>query len=484
MLRLLRTMPKFGGGGRSNPGQDLLGILWGAGAIEVFRRDGAGVRGWRLPEAIQDATRLRGAIEASLRHLDAAPRKAVVVLLHPEFVQIQVEVPAAAPPSVVRTLIRRSLEQQMPVKGPVRWRDVSLASSGATARRLVYAMSEALYQSIRETLGGLGIEMCSLIPFSGLALLEAATEGCPGGDLLEAWHLPCGLAIGLRRGGDLWMVRPLVLDPGDVRRISRELRQTLGFAREHWAVTAPRIRLRGPEAWSRAVIDALRSEGSGQDPIEAQGHEDWRSVVLRSATGCGVDLVPVSTEEIRSGSTRLPMASRRAIGVALPGLLVVLGLMVAGHRVRVRTLAMQRERQVLERTLEEVEMWIAQRDQARTLLRPWRQMPVGIPGLDLATWILDGMPEGLVLTGLDLGSTEAGWRLALSGRSTGPDTVAAMEALDAALDQAIGNHTGAVASTATASNPAQTSWAELLSRESAGSDPGDPAEFRREWILP
>ncbi len=484
MLQLLRTVPRWAGGDRSGAEQDRLGLLWGPGALEVFRLGPQGMSSWKSPGPIPDVACLRGAIEEALRHLGTFPNRAVLVLLHPEVLQIHVDVPAAAPASVVQTLIQRTLDRQTPVKGTVRWRDVPVASSGESARRLVYAMPEELYQSIREGLHDLGIELAAMIPFAGLAALEADADGTPDVAVLEAWHLPLGLAVGLRRGGDLWMVRPLVFDPGDVPRVTRELRQTLGFAREHWSWGAPQIRLRGPGVWTSAVVDGLRSEGLDQDLLEGRADEDWRARVLRCAMGSVVDLVPVEREDIRMGRVGVSTASRPAILGALPGVLLLMGLLTVGYGLRARILVLEHERQVVERTLAEAEIWTVQRDEVLTLMRPWQQMPGGIPVADLTARIFGDLPDGLVLTELDLGRTESAWHLALSGRSIGSNRVAAIGALDAVLGADLGARPASVASKPAVAPLANGSWAELLAVESSGPGSGTPPGFRREWILP
>ena len=484
MLQLLRTVPRWAGRDRSGAEQDRLGLLWGPGALEVFRLGPQGMNSWKSPGPIPDVTCLRGAIEEAHRHLGTLPKRAVLVLLHPEVVQIHVDVPAAAPASVVRTLIQRTLDRQTPVKGPVRWRDVPVASSGESARRLVYTMPEELYQSIREGLHDLGIELAAMIPFAGLAALEADADGTPDIAVLEAWHLPLGLAVGLRRGGDLWMVRPLVFDPGDVPRVTRELRQTLGFAREHWSWGAPRIRLRGPGVWTSAVVDGLRLEGLRQDLLEGRADEDWRARVLRCAMGSVVDLVPVEREDVPRGRVGVSTASRPTILVALPGVLLLMGLLTVGYGLRARILALEHERQVVEQTLAEAEVWTVQRDEALRLMRPWQQMPGGIPVADLTARILRDLPEGLVLTELDLGRTESGWHLALSGRSNGSNRVAAIGGLDAVLGSGLDARSASAASKSPAGTALNASWAELLAVESSGPGSGTPAGFRREWILP
>jgi len=258
MLKLLRTVPQWAVRDRPGPEEDRLGLLWGPGGLEVFRLGPQGMNSWRSPGPIPDVTCLRGAIEEALRHLGTPPNRAVMVVLHPEVVQIHVDVPAAAPASVVRTLIQRSFDRQKPVKGSVRWRDVPLASSGESVRRLVYAMPEELYQTIREGLRDHGIELGSMIPFAGLAVLEADADRTSDVAVLEAWHLPVGLAVGLRRGGDFWMVRPLVLIP------------------EMFDVS--------PGNFGRP----LGSRGStGHGLLRGSGFEARGSGRVRSSTGCG-----------------------------------------------------------------------------------------------------------------------------------------------------------------------------------------------------
>ncbi|MBM3902462.1 MAG: hypothetical protein FJ379_10320 [Verrucomicrobia bacterium] len=484
MLKLLRTVPQWAVRDRPGPEEDRLGLLWGPGGLEVFRLGPQGMNSWRSPGPIPDVTCLRGAIEEALRHLGTPPNRAVMVVLHPEVVQIHVDVPAAAPASVVRTLIQRSFDRQKPVKGSVRWRDVPLASSGESVRRLVYAMPEELYQTIREGLRDHGIELGSMIPFAGLAVLEADADRTSDVAVLEAWHLPVGLAVGLRRGGDFWMVRPLVFDPGDVRRVARELRQTLGFAREHWSWVAPRIRLRGPGVWTSAVVDGLRSEGLDHDLLEGRDDEDWRARILRCAMGSVVDLVPAEREDIRLGLAGASTASRPSILVALPGVVLLMVLLTVGYRLRGTTLVLERERQVVEQTLVEAEIWTLQRDEAVALMLPWQQMPGGIPVGDLMARILGEMPDGLVLTELDLGRTESGWQLVLSGRSIGSNAVATIGVLDAVLGPGLDARSASVESKPPVGNAVNASWAELLAVESSSPGPGNPAGFRKKWILP
>lgn len=468
----------------SGPGEDLFGLLWGSGGLEVFLSGPAGVRSWKSPEVIQDVARLRWAVAEGIRHLGCRPGLAVMVLLHPELVQHQIDVPAAAPASTVRTLVQRSLDPQKSVPGPTRWRDISLIPSGDRARRLVYSMPEDLYQSIRTALLDLGIEVASLVPFSGLAFLDPGAEGARDTLILEAWHLPCGLVVGLRRGLDLWMARPLVLDPDDARRISRELRQTLGFAREHWALASPRIRLRGPGPWTAAVTESLRLDGLGNEVVDASRAEDWRCLVLRRAMGSGVDLVPASLNAIRRGNVkRLPISGSDFV-VASVGLLLSVGMLVGGHRVLGRTAAVVRDRLVVEQMLEEVEAWVAQREQSQMLIRPWESVAGGIPVEDLTARIGDVIPDGLVLTELDLWRVESGWHLALSGRSGSLNEAASMAALDKALASGI----GALPASAISKQPPlavqNASWADLLAGESHATAAGAPIGFRREWVLP
>lgn len=468
----------------SEPGEDLLGLLWASGGLEVFLSGPAGVRSWRSPQAIHDVARLRWAVGEGIRHLGCRPGLAVVVLLHPELVQHQVDFPAAAPASAVGTLVQRSLAPQKSVPRPTRWRDVSLIPSGDRARRLVYAMPEGLYQSIREVLRDLGIEVTSLVPFSGLAFLDSGAQGARDTVILEAWHLPCGLVVGLRRGLDLWMVRPLVLDPDDARRVSRELRQTLGFAREHWALASPRIRLRGPGPWTAAVTESLRSDGIGNEVVDASRDEDWRCLVLRRAMGSCVDLVPASLEAVRPGNVKPSPISGPDFVVASLGLLLSVGMLVEGHRVRCRTAAVERDRRVVERTLEEVEAWVAQREQSQMLIRPWESVAGGIPVGDLTAWIGGVIPDGLVLTELDLWQAESGWHLALSGRSGGLNEAASMAALDKALAAGIGALPASSISKRTPPAVQNASWADLLAGESHATVAGTPIGFRKEWALP
>ena len=482
MLKLLTTVPRWRSVDSSGPMEDVLGLFWGSGGLEVFRFGSDGLRSWKAPESIQDLAQLRVAVDAGVRNLGGRLRRAVVVLLHPELIQFQLEVPAAAPASAVRTRVQRTLSQQKPGKVPTRWRDIPLIPSGNEARRLVFAMPEELYRSIHRVLGELGIEVCSLVPFSGLVFLDADMDGDVA--VLEAWHLPCGLIIGLRRGPDFWMVRPLVLDPEDVRRVSRELRQTLGFAREHWALVGPRIRLRGPAAWTRDLLDVLRSDGLGNDPLEIRDNEDWRSLVLKRAMGSGVDLAPMVPESIRPAIGGPSTASIPVIYAIIPGLLLVAGLTVEVLRIRGRIVAVEHARQIAEQTLEELEIWTLQRDHNLMLVRPWQDDGEGVPDRDPTTWIAGGLPDGLVLTELDLWRTESGWHLVLAGQSQFPNEAAMVEALDAELSSRVGAHPVSLGSKPAPESSGTGSWAELLAGESRGTVVGSPTRFRREWILP
>jgi len=159
-------------------------------------------------------------------------------------------------------------------------------------------------------------------------------------------------------------------------------------------------------------------------------------------------------------------------------------LLTVGYRLRGTTLVLERERQVVEQTLVEAEIWTLQRDEAVALMLPWQQMPGGIPVGDLMARILGEMPDGLVLTELDLGRTESGWQLVLSGRSIGSNAVATIGVLDAVLGPGLDARSASVESKPPVGNAVNASWAELLAVESSSPGPGNPAGFRKKWILP
>ena len=231
-------------------------ISSGSSGVRAFWSCLSSREGW-IP-ALTDAITADAPARVLLLTLGSVPFWAVILLLHPDLQQLQVEVPVAASAPVVRTLIQRSMNQQVPDLGDGFWCDVPLMSEGDRSRRWVYAMPRILHHEVLETFRTIGIELGAMIPFSGLAFLEGGLGSEPGTVVLEAWRLPCGIAVGLRRGASLWMVRPLVLDPEEGPRVARELRQTLGFARQRWNFTAPQIRLRGPGRWR-----ALATKWSG-----------------------------------------------------------------------------------------------------------------------------------------------------------------------------------------------------------------------------
>jgi hypothetical protein len=492
MLKLLRTVPAWRVSERSGSIEDLLGVFWGSGVLELFILGREGMRSWRCPELVPDVTRLRGAIDEGLRNLGCRPARSVVLVLNPDLVQLQLDLPAAATASVLQTLIQRSLHQQKPVAGLTVWRDVALIPSGDRARRLVYAMPEVLYRGIQDALWDLGIAMCSMVPFSGLAFLGERAASDRDVAVLDAWHLPCGIAVGLRRGSDLWMVRSLVLDPDDGRRISRELRQTLSFAREHWAVESPGIQLRGPVAWAASVAGSLRSEGVGNEVAGDPGETDWRHLVLRHAIGSCVDLVPAAQDAVRRRRTGQSQVQQWGVGVSLLGLLLSTLMVVEGYRIRTRTIALERERRGVERTLEDVEVWAFQREELATLASRWGDASSGVPVCDLATWMGSVLPDELVLTELDLWRTESVWHLAVSGRPGAPDDALAVESSEdwfARLEPHLISGIGVrpVPAMPKPSSPASANlpWAERLAGEQHPSGSGDAVRrYRKEWILP
>lgn len=491
MLKLLRTATKSKGREQLGLVQDHLGVFWGSGVLELFVVQGETLKTWRSSAVVPDAPRLREAILRGLQHLGCQPRRAVVLLLHPELQQLPVEVPAAASAPVIQTLVQRSIDQQMPVSGQTFWRDVPLVPLGNRARRLVYAMPKVLHQGVRDVLRDLGIDLHAMIPFSGLVFLEDQVAAEREVVVLDAWYLPCGIAVGFRRGADFWMVRPLNLDPDDTARVSRELRQTLGFARQRWAIASSQIRLRGPAVWVGALTESLRMEGLGNEVIGGGVEEDWRHLMLRRAKGSCVDLVPAARDEARRRSGNQSPVSRSVVGAVSSGLLLSALMGSEGYRIRLERVVVEREARAAERALEDLEAWSIHRDQLITLAKPWTWGIPGIPVRELPTRVGELLPDELVLTDLDLRRSETVWHLALSGRF-GPLEKAegvrlpqeAVAQFEADLVSGIGVRSAPVIPKRPSSSSVQPPWLERLGSEPSFPAPGDGGDFRKEWILP
>ena len=491
MLQLLRTARTGKGKGRSPGDGDLLGVFWGAGILELFVLQGDSMRTWRSPDSIPDVVHLRSGIEEGLGALGCRPHRAVILLLHPDLQQLQVDVPVAASAPVVRTLIQRSMNQQVPDLGDGFWCDVPLMSEGDRARRWVYAMPGILHHGVFETFRTLGIDLGAMIPFSGLAFLEGGLGSDPGTVVLEAWRLPCGIAVGLRRGASLWMVRSLVLDPEEGPRVARELRQTLGFARQRWDVAAPRIRLRGPARWIASVLESLRSEGVGNEVVGDPDEDGWRRLILRGAIGSNADLasgIPVRGRDASHEGTW---------GPRMPAVVLVLGVGLStfmgleARRTRVAKSRVGGEVEVAVRTLEDLEAWSDQVGRLASLATPWVTVPQGIRISHLPALLGGLVPDELLLSELVLWRSDSIWHLAVSGRVGAVDRVEGgrsarefVAQLGTDLVVALGVRpipaTPERASLASVSE----SWAERLDGESARSAPDGDAAFRKEWVLP
>jgi hypothetical protein len=491
MLKLLRTATTCKGREQSDPLQDLLGVFWGSGVLELFFTQGETMKTWKSSTAVHDAARFREAVLNGLQQLGGQPRRAVLLILHPELQQLPVEVPAAAAAPVIQALVRRSIDQQMPVSGRTLWCDVPLVPAGDRARRLVYAMPEVLHRGVRDVFRDIGIDLHAMIPFSGLVFLGDRTAHDREAVVLDAWYLPCGIAVGLRRGPDFWMVRPLTMDPDDVPRVSRELRQTLGFARQRWDIASFQMRLRGPAAWVGALTESLRIEGLGKEVIGGGVEEDWRHLMLRRAVGSCVDLVPAASDRVRRRSDSGSPVSRSFVGTLSSGLILSTLMLSEGYRIRTQRIGAEREARAAEVALEDLEAWSNHRDQLVTLAKPWTWGVRGIPVRELPTRLGEWLPDELVLTELGLWRSESVWHLALSGRMAPsekaegvrpPLEVAAQ--LEADLVACIGARSVPVMPTRTSPASSRATWAERLASEPPLAALGDEGAFRKEWILP
>lgn len=491
MLKLVRTATKSQGREQSDPLHDLLGVVWGSGVLELFVIEGQTMRTWRSSALVPDAARLRESVLDGLRHLGCQPRRAVLLMLHPELQQLPVEVPAAAAPSVIQTLVRRSIDQQMPVSGQTLWCDVPLVPAGDRARRLVYALPEVLHRGVRDVFRDMGIDLQAMIPFSGVVFLEDRVAHEREGVVLDAWHFPCGVAVGFRRGTDFWMVRPLTVDPDDSVRVSRELRQTLGFVRQRWDIASFQIRLRGPAVWIAALTESLRMEGLGNEVVGGAADDDWRHLMLRRARGSCVDLVPAARDGVRRRTGNGSPVSRSIVGAVSSGLILSALMGAEGCRIRLGRTRSEREAQSAERAVEDLEAWSHHRDQLMALAKPWTWDVHGIPIRGLPTRLGGLFPEELVLTELDLRRSESGWSLALSGRGEpsgktegGRSPQEAVAQFEADLVSGIGVRSAPVMPKRPSTASVQAPWAERLASEHPLPALGDGDAFRKEWILP
>ena len=491
MLKLLRTATTRKSREQSSPLQDLLGVFWGSGVLELFVIQGQTMKTWRSSAAVHDAARLREAVLNGLQHFGCQPRRAVLLILHPELQQLPVEVPAAAPAPVIQTLVQRSIDQQVPVLGQTLWCDVPLVPAGDRARRLVYAMPEILHRGVQDGFRDMGIHLHAMIPFSGLVFLGDRAEDDREAGVLDTWHLPSGIAVGLRRGSDFWMVRPLMMDPDDVPRVSRELRQTLGFARQRWDIASFQIRLRGPAAWVGALTESLRLEGLGNDVVSGGMEEDWRHLMLRRAVGSCVNLVPAARDGTRRRSGNGSSVSRSVVGAVSSGLILSVLMMSGGYRIRNQRIGVECEARAAEAALEDLEAWSIYRNQLITVAKPWIMAARGMPVRELPTRVGELLPHDLVLTELDLRSSESAWHLALSGRMGTFEKALGVRSpheavvqLEAGLFSGIGVRSAPVLPKRPSPASVQAPWAERLASEPPLPAPGDQGAFRKEWILP
>jgi len=216
-------------------------------------------------------------------------------------------------------------------------------------------------------------------------------------------------------------------DEGELERVGREIRRSTLFSKQQFGVAVSKVVLIG--AYGEVVVESLRS--TLETPVEVVPEEDvsffWTSEVIKLSPSMESNLISreIQKRPVTRIAVKLTLAMIVFLWVGVAGAVTLIEIFIRQNRASIeqvspRVLSLRAEKEKWDIKIAKLALW----EKGRAMLGEDRPPPA--PGW-IAGYLGDILPEGLILTKVDITRNGEGWVARLSGIARSGPAMAAKE---------------------------------------------------------